>query len=157
MLKYLNYDIVMAEVPDEITLAINLTNCPYHCKGCHSPELREDIGEELTADRLHEMIDSNKGITCIAFMGGNSDYESLLRLFYSVKLRSDYPYKVAWYSGSKQLPKKGYEVIDYLKIGPYIESKGPLNNPSTNQRMYQIIHHDLSNNLVDITYKFQNK
>ena len=30
MLKYANYDIVFQEVPDEVTLAINISNCPNH-------------------------------------------------------------------------------------------------------------------------------
>ena len=37
MLKYSNYEITFAEVPDEISLCINLTNCPHKCIGCHSP------------------------------------------------------------------------------------------------------------------------
>ena len=28
MLKYANFDIVFQEVPDEVTLAINISNCP---------------------------------------------------------------------------------------------------------------------------------
>ena len=37
MLKYAGYDIVFQEIPDEVTLAISLTNCPNRCPGCHSP------------------------------------------------------------------------------------------------------------------------
>ena len=33
MLNYYNYDIVCQEIPDEITLAINITGCPNHCQG----------------------------------------------------------------------------------------------------------------------------
>ena len=51
MLKYYNYDIVFQEIPDEVTLAVNLTNCPHRCIGCHSPHLRHNIGEPLPADR----------------------------------------------------------------------------------------------------------
>ena len=36
MLKYANFDIVFQEVPDEVTLAINISNCPNQCVGCHS-------------------------------------------------------------------------------------------------------------------------
>ena len=39
MLKYLNCQVTFAEVPDEISLCINITNCPNRCPGCHSPEL----------------------------------------------------------------------------------------------------------------------
>ena len=67
-MKYTGAEITFAEVPDEITLCINISNCPCHCKGCHSPYLAEDIGEELTEDSLHKLISSNEGITCVAFM-----------------------------------------------------------------------------------------
>lgn len=42
MVRYHNFDIVFAEIPDETTLAINITNCPNRCPGCHSPHLQRD-------------------------------------------------------------------------------------------------------------------
>ena len=39
MLKYLDTMVTFSEIPDEVTLCINLTNCPYHCPDCHSKEL----------------------------------------------------------------------------------------------------------------------
>lgn len=57
MLKYVSYDIVFQEIPDEVTLAINLSRCPNRCPGCHSPHLRDDIGDELSAERLAVLID----------------------------------------------------------------------------------------------------
>ena len=47
-MKYLNTEIGFIEFPNEISLLINITNCPFHCEGCHSPELWENIGIELT-------------------------------------------------------------------------------------------------------------
>ena len=47
MLKFYNYDIVCQEIPDEVTLAINITGCPIHCPGCHSTWLWEDCGDVL--------------------------------------------------------------------------------------------------------------
>lgn len=79
MLKYYNYDIVFQEYPDEVTLAINLTMCPNRCVGCHSAYLREDIGEELTHERLTALIDSYDGtITCVGIQGGDNDPEAVL-------------------------------------------------------------------------------
>ena len=52
MLKYTDYDIVFQEIPDEVTLAINLSNCPNRCKGCHSPYLQQNVGEALTEENL---------------------------------------------------------------------------------------------------------
>ena len=41
MLKYVDTKVVFAEVPDEVTLAINISNCPCHCDGCHSEYLAD--------------------------------------------------------------------------------------------------------------------
>lgn len=73
MLKYTDVKIVFQEIPDEITLCINLSNCPCHCKGCHSSYLAEDIGEVLTYCKIQKLLERNKGITAICFMGGDND------------------------------------------------------------------------------------
>lgn len=44
MVRYHNFDIVFAEIPCETTLAINITNCPNRCRGCHSLHLQADMG-----------------------------------------------------------------------------------------------------------------
>lgn len=73
MLKYVNTQVTFAEVPDEITLCINISNCPCRCDGCHSSYLADDIGTELDVHEIDELIRNNYGITCIAFMGGDAD------------------------------------------------------------------------------------
>ena len=81
MLKYVNSEVTFSEVPDEITLCINISNCPCHCKGCHSAYLAEDVGKPLVGMVLREdLINKNKGITCVAFMGGDSNPESINNL-----------------------------------------------------------------------------
>ena len=56
MLKYANTDIVFQEIPDEVTLAINITNCPCHCPGFHSHYLWEDIGLPLDTDAIDAFV-----------------------------------------------------------------------------------------------------
>ena len=56
MLKYFDKAIVFQEIPDEVSLAINITNCPHRCKNCHSPYLRENIGTELTYEELDLLL-----------------------------------------------------------------------------------------------------
>lgn len=152
MLKYVDVKVVLAEVPDEITLAINISNCPCHCKNCHSSYLAEDIGEELSYKKLEELLQDNKGITCVSFMGGDIDPIKVVSLAEYIKLY--YPgLKVAWYSGKQELPKHfNLELFDYIKIGPYIEELGPLNSKITNQRMYKVCKPKCE--LIDITYRF---
>lgn len=73
MLKFVDTKVVFQEIPDEITLCINLSRCPCHCPNCHSSYLAEDIGETLTITRIEKLIKENKGITAICFMGGDND------------------------------------------------------------------------------------
>ena len=150
MLKYITTAITFAEIPDEITLCINITGCPLQCKGCHSPFLWEDTGEFLTIEMLDYLICKNNGISCICFMGGIQEPEYINELAFFI--RNKYPkLKIAWYSGLSEFSNNvNLNNFDYIKIGPYIEEKGGLSNPNTNQKLYKII----GTNLEDITYKF---
>ena len=148
MLKYLNTQVTFAEVPDEITLCINITGCKNGCKNCHSSYLAEDIGKSLNWDSLNTLIYINTGISCVAFMGGDNDPKVVNRLAEKVKSLG---LKTAWYSGRQELSKDvNLENFDYIKLGPYMEEFGPLNSRTTNQRMYKV--HDCE--LEDITSKF---
>lgn len=163
MLKYTTSRVVFREIPDEITLAINISGCPIHCPDCHSKELWEDIGTNLSERALNKLIVENPGITCVAFMGGDNNPEEIKLLSKFIKI--NYPkLKIAWYSGRDIVPSDYFNYLNYLKLGPYISSKGPLDNPNTNQRLYK-----LSNKVIltsegkpmklmeDITDKFWNK
>ena len=74
MLRFHNYDIVFQEIPSEVTLAINISGCPNHCKGCHSLHLWNDIGEVLDESSITVLMEKyGNAITCICFMGGDSE------------------------------------------------------------------------------------
>lgn len=140
MLKYVDTKVVFQEIPDEITLAINISNCPCRCKGCHSPYLAEDIGEVLTTEVLEKFIEDNNGITCVAFMGGDSEPWEIHTL--AMFIRESFPnIKIAWYSGRDKLHsciELNLQDFDYIKTGPYIKNLGPLTSKNTNQRFYKI-------------------
>lgn len=152
-MKYLNTAVTFREFPDEISLCINITNCNFHCPGCHSPELWEDIGTELTKKELSNLIKSNKGITCIGFMGGN--LKEVNQLAEYVK-NIDPSLKIGWYTGGiiEKNELLNLEFFDYVKSGPYIKELGGLNCPSTNQRFYMIKHLEDKIEFLDLTYKF---
>ena len=154
-MKYVDAKIVFYEVPNEITLAINISGCPVKCPDCHSKYLWENTGESLDRDSLYNLIKCNEGITCIAFMGGDADEAYLQTLFYLV--RTKYPHlKIAWYSGiDRVLTNVDIKYLDYIKIGPYIKDRGPLNSRNTNQKMYKIHRTDEGSTLLmNITSKF---
>jgi len=80
-MKFVGYNIVFQEIPDEITLAINISNCPNRCEGCHSPHLQEDTGEELTERVLYDLLEKyGNAVTCVCFMGGDNSPEEVLKL-----------------------------------------------------------------------------
>ena len=99
MLKYVNTDIVFQEIPDETTLAINISRCPCHCPGCHSSYLAKDFGNPLSTDALDQLIADNDGlVTCVWLMGGDAEPQSVNNL--AAHVREKHPgMRVGWYSG----------------------------------------------------------
>lgn len=158
MVKYYNAMVVFEEIPDEITLAINITNCPCHCKGCHSEFLWEDKGILLTSEELDRLIEKNDGITTVCFMGGDAEPEVinvLAEYVHEVK-----HLKVGWYSGRDSYYKDiNFNYFNYIKLGHYDEDLGGLNKKTTNQHLYKLIHTKLDDGVKkidfeDITSKF---
>lgn len=151
MVKFSEARITFSEIPTEIALSIGITNCQNHCVGCHSPYMREDIGEILDTARMDSLIEANHGVSCVLFLGEGNDRGTLLDL-------ADYArgkgLKTGIYSGRVTVEKDVFEQhYDYVKIGPYVEKYGPLTSPTTNQRLYKI-----ENGIwVDITKMFWSK
>lgn len=157
MLKYLFAKEVFAEVPREITLGISISGCTIHCQGCHSRELWEDKGTPLTIEELQRLLDKHKGITCLLLLGGERDIDSLIELFQYAYKRV----KTAWYCGLDFIPKRKYDILqylDFLKLGHYDHELGGLDSPTTNQRFYSVEHlGDGSYCRHDLTFKFNKK
>ena len=155
MIKYISEDtsVTFAEIPDEICLCINLSLCPHRCPGCHSSYLQTDCGNELTTDVLDDLIKKNQGITCVLFLGGDNDKSTLTGL--AKHISNNYDLLVGWYSGESELDLSEYgKYFDYIKVGPYIKELGPLNSPTTNQRLYFIKKENGNVNIEDITSSF---
>jgi anaerobic ribonucleoside-triphosphate reductase activating protein len=140
MLRYHNYDIVFQEVPGEVTLAINLSNCPNRCKACHSPHLQQNVGNELTETVIAHLLEKyGNAITCMCFMGGDVAPHEVQHLAAFVKIQSNARLKTAWYSGKAKLPENiNINLFNYIKTGPYLPHRGGLSSPHTNQRFYTI-------------------
>lgn len=152
-MKYTDTLVSFREFPDEISLCINISGCQFRCPDCHSKELWENIGEILDGRTISMLLQQNKGISCVGFMGGIpkevNDLAECIR-------RNKIPVKIGWYWGGTTFPTEfKLENFDYIKIGPYIKEKGPLDNPNTNQRMYQISKMETGEfSIEDITFKF---
>jgi len=155
MLRFLSYNIVFQEVPGEVSLAINISNCPNGCKGCHSPYLQEDKGDILDESMIDALlVKYGDAITCICFMGGDADPQTVERLSRYIHKSTDSQLKTAWYSGKARFPEDcSVDNFNYIKLGSYIESMGGLDSSDTNQRFYCVI----AGELVDESFLFQKK
>lgn len=151
-MKYESTLITFTEVPDEISLCLNISHCPCFCQGCFEPWLKDDIGTPLNYAELERLILENPHITCVCFLGGDRFYDDIAVLV--MELRRNYPeLKWAMYSGRPQMNPILSQLLDYYKIGPYMEDFGPLDQPTTNQHFYK----KQDGDWIDITYRFQEK
>lgn len=138
-MRYLNYSIVLEDVPDEISLAFNITECPQRCKGCHSPELRNpNLGDILDTETLDKILKKyNTYISCVVFFGGDWNEQELITLFRFIKFK--YPkLKLCLYSGRLSVSQRILLYLDYIKLGPYVEALGALNSKTTNQTFIRL-------------------
>ncbi|NJL24675.1 MAG: anaerobic ribonucleoside-triphosphate reductase activating protein [Calothrix sp. SM1_5_4] len=138
-MKYSHSQVVFQEVPDEISLALHITGCPWHCRGCHSSDLWDpELGEDLDSTRLHSLLDRHsRYISCVLFLGGDWEEVALIPLLREARARG---FKTALYTGRnrRQLSEALVNSLDYLKYGPYIASLGGLDSPRTNQRFIRV-------------------
>lgn len=136
-LRFSSYDVVLQEIPNEVTLSFTITGCQLACVGCHSEYLWDkNNGEELTDELFLSIVKKYEGvISCVLFMGGEWHFRELI---HKLKMVNDMGFKTALYTGFniKQMYRKPPELISeltYLKTGKWIEKLGGLNSSTTNQ------------------------
>lgn len=142
-LKYLGYGIVLQEVPDEISLAINISGCPHKCEGCHSKYLWEYEGEYLSEYFINIIETYKLFISCICFMGGEQNQEELLEY---LKHAKSIGLKTCLYSGCDSINdiEMLLPYLDWVKTGRYDELLKTNDNiqygvklATSNQHMYK--------------------
>lgn len=143
-MKFISKNIVFQEIPNEISLSFEISNCPFRCDGCHTPELQQDIGTELTKDILISFIEQNRLnnkmlITCVLFMGGEQHKE----IYDLLDVCKQYELKTALYTGADSVDDSLIKKLDYVKLGPYIKELGGLKSEKTNQVLYRIVNNKL--------------
>lgn len=142
MLRYSSYNIVLQEVPNEISLCFTITGCKLACEGCHSEYTWDGSkGEVLTNELLQSLLTKYNGmISCVLFMGGEWEADRLLSLIFQVKCKQ---LKTALYTGLnlKQVQRQCPELLaclDYIKTGKWLPKLGGLNSPTTNQEFLNL-------------------
>ena len=126
------FDVVLQEVPGEISLSFSISGCPLHCPGCHSPFLwKKRDGDEFTFDAYKQLLYQYFGFaTCVLFMGGEWHPEELAE---RLKWAKSLGYKTCLYTGENEVDRKLLEHLTYIKTGPWIQELGGLSSKSTNQ------------------------
>lgn len=150
MAKYVESKVVFEEIPNCVTLAVTISNCPFHCKGCHSEYLRDDIGDELTEGTIDMLLKQNAGVNCFLFLG-DGDTISVVQAAQYIKDKH-VNVKTAIYSGYDTILPSYRNVFDYVKTGKYIEELGPLSKETTNQRLYEM-HEEKEKDITSIFWK----
>ncbi len=135
-MKFDSYDITYKEIPDEVSLSISVSGCPFECSGCHSPHLRKDIGTDIWS--VIELIEKySEHITVVCFLGHGGlydtiEFEKLLGL-----LSGLFPgLEFALYSGFDHMFEGFKPYLKYYKIGRYIKELGGLESETTNQKLH---------------------
>lgn len=150
-LKYVSYDIVFQEVPNETSLVFNISGCPHKCPDCHSKYLWDYTGNILKNDIESIIQRYCDYVTCVCFMGGDQNINELKDL---LNLCKQYKLKTCVYSGddSVQTFATCLDVLDYLKIGAYNKFFGGLDCKYTNQKFFKV---NADKSLTELTYLFQ--
>jgi len=138
MLYYSYPQIVVEEVPDEISLALSISGCSINCPGCHSMETwNPSFGEPINPTVLNTLINKHKHISCVLFYGGEWNVPEMIKLFEVCK---DANLKICLYTGEEfeNVATALIEYLDSIKVGPYIKELGGIQSPITNQRYIKL-------------------
>lgn len=138
-------DIVLQEVPGQISICFSISGCPLHCEGCHSPFLwKEGNGELLTDERYLSILNQYKGYAnCVLFMGGEWHPEELAQKLAKAR---ELGFDTCLYTGREEVSPEIMSNLTWVKTGPWIAARGGLESPTTNQRFVEVKTNKLINN-----------
>lgn len=142
-LRYKEVNIVLQEIPSEVSLSFTITGCMLNCIGCHSSYLwKKGSGSILTDNLLIDyLLRYKQTISCVLFMGGEWCLDDLLS---KIDIIKQHELKVALYTGLNldEVDSRLLSSLDYIKVGRWVKEYGGLNSANTNQRLI-----DLSKNV----------
>jgi anaerobic ribonucleoside-triphosphate reductase activating protein len=132
-----DFNVVLQEVPGEISLCFAISGCPLRCEGCHSPFLwKKGSGTKLTNIEYRDILYRYFGFaTCVVFMGGEWHKKELIT---KLKYAKEQGFKTCLYSGEKTIDLEIKKHLTWLKTGKWDFRKGGLDSSNTNQRFTEV-------------------
>jgi anaerobic ribonucleoside-triphosphate reductase activating protein len=132
-----DFQIVLQEVPGEISLCFSISGCKLKCKGCHSPFLwKEGVGEILAFETYIKLLEKyKKYATCVLFMGGEWHPKILEKLLLKATMEG---YKTCLYTGETYISNNIKQHLNWLKTGKWIKTLGGLESTKTNQKFIDV-------------------
>lgn len=132
-----DFQVVMQEVPGEVSLCFSVSGCPLRCEGCHSPFLwKEGNGEKLTTEYFEEILNRYSSLaTCVLFMGGEWHCKELIHF---LKIARQYQFNTCLYTGEDAIDSDLMSQLTWVKLGRWDHTRGGLDQKSTNQRFIEV-------------------
>ena len=136
-MRYYKKEIVLQEVPGEISLCYFICGCPLRCPDCHSAfTWSENTGHLLDFNDYLATLERYRGyISCVLFMGGEWHEGELTALLHAARSRK---LSTCLYSGLEDVSPQLKNELTYLKTGPWISALGGLDSSKTNQRLINL-------------------
>ena len=143
---YYDFQVVLQEVPGEVSLCFSISGCPLRCKGCHSPFLwKEGIGTLLRKENYLLLLKQYQDLaSCVLFMGGEWYEEDLVEF---LKTANSKGYKTCLYTGEDSVSQSILNELYWIKTGEFDALKGGLDNPTTNQKFINLKTNSIQNHL----------
>lgn len=134
---YYDFQVVLQEVPGEISLCFSISGCNLQCDGCHSPFLwKEGNGTLLTKEVYTKILNQYQNLaTCVLFMGGEWHPEELITMLQLAKNKN---YKTCLYTGEKSISEALKSQLTFLKTGKWEQELGGLESKTTNQEFIEV-------------------
>jgi anaerobic ribonucleoside-triphosphate reductase activating protein len=136
-MNYYDLQVVLQEVPGEISLCFSITGCLLKCDGCHSSFLwKNENGTPLTDEIFINLLNKYKGLaSCVLFMGGEWHPEQLSNF---LQIAKDQNFKTCLYTGEEKIPETILKNLTWIKTGRWISKLGGLGSKTTNQRFTEV-------------------
>ncbi len=147
---YYDFQVVLQEVPGEVSLCFSISGCPLQCEGCHSPFLwKEGNGNPLSKKHFESVLKQYCNMaTCVLFMGGEWHKKELISL---LKLAQDKKYKTCLYTGEEIVSNDILKELTWIKTGKWDQHLGGLSDKMTNQKFINIKNKQILNHLFSKT------